>query len=167
MKTPKDFDYDLWLSEDGRYMVRVKATREECAVSQEVFRKLRSEEKKLRREMDGVPTRNVDEDGRTIKAAMMSTDFVGVPGSEDMDPAWLIDPHDFEQALFLRESIRELRVQLTERQLEVFEECMLGGISTYEFAKKKQVDHKAIWKSLDLIRKKYKKILEGGSLNAK
>lgn len=52
MKTPKEFDYDLWIAEDGRYMVRVKATREECAVSQAVFRKLRAEEKKLRREMD-------------------------------------------------------------------------------------------------------------------
>lgn len=33
MKTPKEFDYDLWIAEDGRYMVRVKATREECAVT--------------------------------------------------------------------------------------------------------------------------------------
>ena len=166
MKSPKEFDYDLWIAEDGQYMVRVKATREECAVSQAVFRKLRAEEKKLRREMAGAPTWNVGVDGRTIRAAIMSTDFVNVPDDAGSDPSWLIDPHDFEQDLLLRESIRELREQLTERQLEAFERCILGEMSTYALAKEKQVDHKAIWKSLDLIRKKFQKILVGGSLNA-
>ena len=69
MKTPKEFDYDLWIAEDGRYMVRVKATREECAVSQAVFRKLRAEEKKLRREMDMHKSpRPCIEDSRQSKA---------------------------------------------------------------------------------------------------
>ncbi len=158
MKTPKEFDYDLWIAEDGQYMVRIKATREECAVSQEVFRKLRSEEKKLRREMDGVPTRNLDEDGRTIKATMLSTDFVNVQGSEDMDPSWLIDPHDFEQDLYFRECIRELREQLTERQLEVFERCLLGEMSLRDFAKEKQVHFNAVWKAARAIQEKFKKI---------
>ena len=144
MKTPKEFDYDLWIAEDGRYMVRVKATREECAVNCEVFRKLRAEEKRLRREMEGVPTRNVDKDGRTIRVAMMSTDFVGVQGSENMDPAWLIDHRDFTQDLYIRECVRELRILLTERQLEVFEKCMLGGMSLREFANEKQVNFNAV-----------------------
>lgn len=156
MKTPKDFDYDLWITEDGQYMVRIKATREECAVSQEVFRKLRSEEKKLRREMDGVPTRNVDEDGRTIKAAMLSTDFVNVQGSEDMDPSWLIDPHDFEQDLILQESLRELRKQLTKRQLEVFEKCLVGEMSLRDFADSKGIHFTSVDETVRAIRRKAK-----------
>ena len=156
MKTPKEFDYDLWIAEDGQYMVRVKATREVCEVSQEVFRKLRSEEKKLRREMDGVPTRNVDEDGRTIKATMLSTDFVNVQGSEDMDPSWLIDPHDFEKDLFWQESIRELREQLTERQLEVFERCLIGGMSLRDFADSKGIHFTSVDETVRAIRRKAK-----------
>lgn len=156
MKTPKDFDYDLWITEDGQYMVRIKATREECAVSQEVFRKLRSEEKKLRREMDGVPTRNVDEDGRTIKAAMLSTDFVNVQGSEDMGPSWLIDPHDFEQDLILQESLRELRKQLTKRQLEVFEKCLVGEMSLRDFADSKGIHFTSVDETVRAIRRKAK-----------
>ncbi len=50
MKKLNDFEYDLWTTEDGRRMVRVRATREECQVDQETFRLLRAEEKRLRRE---------------------------------------------------------------------------------------------------------------------
>lgn len=165
MKTPKEFGYDLWIAEDGRYMVRVKATREECAVSQAVFRKLRAEEKKLRREMDMHKSPRPCIEDSPAKVRLVSLDYVSA-SDDDLTAAWLIDPSDFEQDLLLRESIHELRAQLTERQLEVFERCMLGGMSTYTLAKEKQVDHKAIWKSLDQIRKKFQKILERGSLNA-
>ena len=48
-KTPIEFDYDLWTTEDGKCMVRVKRTSEQCEVSKETFRILRAEEKKLRR----------------------------------------------------------------------------------------------------------------------
>ena len=82
------------------------------------------------------------------KVRLVSLDYVSA-SDDDLTAAWLIDPSDFEQDLLLRESIHELRAQLTERQLEVFERCMLGGMSTYTLAKEKQVDHKAIWKSLD------------------
>lgn len=158
MKSPKEFDYDLWIAEDGQYMVRIKATREECAVSQAVFRKLRAEEKKLRRERAGAPTRNVDADGRTVRASMMSTDFINVQNSDELDPSWLIDSHDFEQDLLLQESIRELREQLTERQLEVFERCMLGGMSLRSFALEKGVSHTAVNLTCAAIRKKFEKI---------
>lgn len=165
MKSPKEFDYDLWIAEDGQYMVRVKATREECAVSQAVFRKLRAEEKKLRRETAGAPTRNVGTDGRMIRATMLSTDFVNVQNGEGLESSWLADPFDLEQDLLLRESIRELREQLTERQLEVFERCMLGGMSLREFARNEGVDFRAIWRAQDAIRKKLQKILDEVSSN--
>ena len=52
-KTPIEFDYDLWTTEDGKCMVRVKRTGEQCEVSKETFRILRSEEKRLRRSYAG------------------------------------------------------------------------------------------------------------------
>lgn len=48
-KTPAAFDYDLWTTEDGRYMVRIKATGEVTEVQRTVMQLLRTEEKRLRR----------------------------------------------------------------------------------------------------------------------
>ena len=53
-KTPVEFDYDLWTTEDGKCMVRVKATGETTEVDREVMKMLRNEEKKLRRSYDPV-----------------------------------------------------------------------------------------------------------------
>lgn len=50
MKKLINFEYDLWTTEDGRCMVRVRRTGEECEVDRETFRLLRAEEKRLRRE---------------------------------------------------------------------------------------------------------------------
>lgn len=41
MKTPKEFDYDLWTTGGGECFVRVKATGDTTAVSVEVMRTLR------------------------------------------------------------------------------------------------------------------------------
>lgn len=158
MKTPKEFDYDLWITEDGQYMVRVKATREVCAVKQAVFRALRAEEKRLRRQMSGVPTLQVDDEGNTIRAAMFSTDYVNTEGGEEMDPWWLADPDDFVERLQLKEAVQELRAQLTPKQLEVFRECMLGGMSLSEFAQKRGITPHAVWKIQKLIQKKFQKL---------
>ena len=44
-KTPVEFDYDLWTTEDGKCMVRIKATGEVTEVERTVMQVLRSEEK--------------------------------------------------------------------------------------------------------------------------
>lgn len=48
-KTPVEFDYDLWTTEDGKCMVRVKITGEVTEVDREVMKALRAEEKRIRR----------------------------------------------------------------------------------------------------------------------
>ncbi len=40
MKTPKDFDYDIWKDDSGHYYIRVKRTGETTRVSEEVVREL-------------------------------------------------------------------------------------------------------------------------------
>lgn len=52
-KTPKDFEYDLWTSSDGKHFSRLKRTGEVCEVNLETFRFLRKLEKELRRELQG------------------------------------------------------------------------------------------------------------------
>ena len=65
MKTPIEFDYDLWTTEEGKCMVRVKLTGEVCEVSRETMRVLRNEEKKLRRSKTGVPIAGCDDEDET------------------------------------------------------------------------------------------------------
>ena len=64
-KTPIEFDYDLWTTEDSKCMVRVKRTGEQCEVSRGTFRSLRNDEKKLRRSMTGAPVFGCDKEART------------------------------------------------------------------------------------------------------
>lgn len=157
MQTPKEFAYDLWITEDGQYMVRVKATKEVCAVEQAVFRALRAEEKRLRREMEGVPTTQVDEDGDVIRATILSTDFVHVEDGEDLDSWWLADPDDFVERLQLKEAVQELCAQLTPKQLEVFRECIIGGKKLQTFAREKGVAIQSVFDIKVGIQKKWKK----------
>ena len=54
-KTPIEFDYDLWTTEDGKCMVRVKITGEVTEVDRKVMRILRTEEKDCAAQSKEVP----------------------------------------------------------------------------------------------------------------
>ena len=152
----KEFDYDLWTtSENGtkRYWARVRATGEVTEISHEVMCFLRSEEKRLYREIVAVKKHG----------SMLSLD---VPQGEDKE-SWFEDhgrgASEMEAALFEE----EFRKMLTPKQLEVFECCLLGNEGVREFARERAVDHKAIVKAIRSIRKKYKKYFLDGSPKGK
>lgn len=87
-KTPIEFDYDLWTTEDGRCMVRVKATGEITEVERSVMQALRSEEKRLRRAIS--PEQGEHRDGMS-KPTILSLDVL----PEDVgDSSWLADTVD-------------------------------------------------------------------------
>lgn len=44
-----EFDYDLWTTEEGKYMVRIRSTGEVAEVNRAVMRALRADEKRSRR----------------------------------------------------------------------------------------------------------------------
>ncbi|MCD7785247.1 MAG: hypothetical protein LUH18_06675 [Oscillospiraceae bacterium] len=58
MKTPIEFVYYLWTTEDGKCMVRVKLTGEVTKVARDVMKLLRAEENKMRRSFAGDSTKN-------------------------------------------------------------------------------------------------------------
>ena len=70
MKTPIEFDYDLWTTEEGKCMVRIKRTGEVSEVDRQVMKVMRLEEKKMRRAF----TSNDPEDAmpQTILHLMLS-----------------------------------------------------------------------------------------------
>lgn len=108
MKTPIEFDYDLWTTEEGKCMVRVKLTGEVCEVSRETMRVLRNEEKKLRRSKTGVPIAGCEDEDET--ATLLSLDFVSVQDAEEMSPAWLEDPNDLEETVLTSVMEQEFRL---------------------------------------------------------
>lgn len=154
MKTPIDFDYDLWVSENGKAMVRVKRTGETCEVNQATMRLLRSEEKKLRRSQAGVP---VSGSHGEVKMPLLSLDFVSVQEAEEMSPAWLDDHSDIENDVIVKNLEREFRASLTDVQREIYVACLLNGLSYTEFAARKGVSYQSIQQAVLLIRKKAKK----------
>ena len=125
MKTPIEFDYDLWTTEDGKCMVRVKQTGEVCEVSRETMKILRNEEKKLRRSMSGVPVIECEEE----KTTLLSLDYVSYEGGEDMSPAWLADPLDFENDALFHIRLKEFKAVLTPLELSVFECCIVKDLT--------------------------------------
>jgi len=101
MRTPKEFDYDLWIDRnDGQCYVRVKNTGEVSSVNADTFRFLRREEKRLRRDI------TPDKPGETSSARNeilhpLSLDYASEGAYGDIAPAWAMDrDNSSEDALF-------------------------------------------------------------------
>ena len=115
-KTPVEFDYDLWTTEDGKCMVRVKITGEVTEVDREVMKALRAEEKRIRRALrsdEGTAKEGTEHQHRTYSLSAVSENEM-----EKSD--WLVDPtSDFAnvEARFFVESAMEMLISLYPRCL--------------------------------------------------
>lgn len=155
-KTPIEFDYDLWTTEDGKCMVRVKSTGEVTEVDREVMKILRAEEKKLRRSY-GSGSTSEDEDGEEKSSdTVLSLD--ALPEDDVKSSAWLADPHDFTTDITTTMLEQELIASLTDAQLDLYKKCIVGGKALREYAREEGINFKCAWKRRDLIQKKAKKI---------
>lgn len=151
-KTPKEFDYDLWTTEDGKCMVRIKSTGEETEVEREVMKALRAEEKWLRRRMTGAPVPGDEEATTTI----LSLDYVSYEGGEDMSPAWLEDPRDYMNEVLVEQDESAFIMTLTERERAVYLFCIKSGKSQQQFADMSGLSVSRVSKLMTAIRKKAK-----------
>ena len=156
MRTPIDFEYDLWVSEDGKYMVRIKETGETCEVSQATMRFLRKEEKKHRRSKHGIPLECCPEE----KKSLLSLSYVSVLGAEEMSPAWLEDCSCMEEDVEVKILEQAFRKSLTPAQCDIYSECLLGGHSCKEYADSKGVSYQSVQQAVMLIRKKAEKVFK-------
>ncbi len=150
-KTPIEFDYDLWTTEDGKCMVRVKLTGEVTEVDRDVMRILRTEEKKMRRSY-AEETSDNDEDNHRI---VLSIDELP---DDTQSSTWLADPADFEKEVTMSMLERELVRSLTPKQQGVYFACILGGMSYAKYAALVGTSYQGIQQTVALIRKKAQKI---------
>lgn len=122
-KTPVEFDYDLWTTEEGKCMVRIKATGEITEVERSVMQVLRSEEKRLRRTIS--PEQGPSREGKTAPT-VLSLDML----PEDVaDSSWLADTYDYTEEISTKLLERSLRESLTPTQYGIYQACILNGIS--------------------------------------
>ena len=134
-KTPIAFDYDLWTTEDGKCMVRVKRTGEVSEVDRKVMRILRAEEKRIRRSY-GSDNTSEDEDGaEKISDTVLSLD--AMPEDDVKSAAWLADSRD---------CMEELITALKEKEL------------LREFARRNGIGIRAAFDLKAAVQKKFQKI---------
>ena len=150
MKTLKEFDYDLWATEENgqkRYFARVKATHEETEISLEVMRLLLSQEKQMRREYAK----------QQNEGPILSLDFIC--GTGDMDEAvWLADTkQNIDSDILCAEEKAAFCNTLTANQLSIFNECIIDGKSMVEYASDHGMTKQSVYDAIVLIRKKAKK----------
>ena len=146
-KTPIAFDYDLWTTEDGKCMVRVKRTGEVSEVDRKVMRILRAEEKRIRRSY-GSDNTSEDEDGaEKISDTVLSLD--AMPEDDVKSAAWLADSRDCMEALItaLKEKERELYLAMTRE-----------GLTLREFARRKGIGIRAAFDLKAAVQKKFQRI---------
>lgn len=149
MYKSKEFDYDLWTTQEGgtkHYWARVKATGEVAEISIEIMRCLRAEEKRIYREIEDSWNRG----------AMLSLKFL----YDEEKNGWLSDygigASEMENAL-TEEAFRRL---LTPAQLSVFDECLINGKSQVAYAAEHGVTKQSVFDTIAQIRKKAKKYFE-------
>ena len=87
-KTPVAFDYDLWTTEDGKCMVRVKKTGEVSEVNRDVMRVLRAEEKRIRRSYGSDSTSEDEDSAEKSSDSVLSLD--AMPEDDVKSAAWQI-----------------------------------------------------------------------------
>lgn len=155
-KTPIEFDYDLWTTEDGKCMVRVKITGEVTEVDRKVMRILRAEEKRLRRSKQGVPISGTEGKAAEERASVLSLSYVSYEGCEDLEPYWLIDSSSMEESVMFWMSEKEFRATLTPRQLDIYLNCIIGGQSKIDYAAANNMQRQSVYNAASLIMKKAK-----------
>lgn len=145
MYKSKEFDYDLWTTQEGgakRYWARVKATGEVAEISIEIMRCLRTEEKRIYREIEASQK----------CGAMLSLEFL----HDEEKEGWLTD-HGVGasemESILTEEAFRQL---LTPAQLSVFNECLIEGKSQTAYAAIHGVSVPMVNKHIHAIRKKAK-----------
>ena len=146
MYKSKEFDYDLWTTtENGtkHYWARVRATGEVTEISHEVMCFLRSEEKRLYREIA-----QLQKYGSTLS--------LDIPHDEEKESRF--EDHGFGVSEMETELNKEdFRKLLTDRQREIFNYCLLDGNSVRKYAREKGLDHKTVLEAVEAIKEKAKK----------
>lgn len=153
-KTPIEFDYDLWTTEDGKNMVRIKSTGEVTEVDHDVMKTLRMEEKRLRRSYGEKADGDEEDAENKSNNSVLSLDALP---DEVKTGVWLADPYDFAEEFLFRLDLDEFKKLLTEKQQDVFQSCMVNGETYVSYADRNGIRAQSVQETARYIKKKAKK----------
>ena len=156
MKTPKDFDYDIWKDDDGHYFIRVKRTGEVTRVSEEVVRELWME--LYRMDKYRKDTTITDADG-SQHSRLFSLDDSWAANPElrpTKNEPWLLSKENSFEDIELEMLERDFLKTLTERQRRVYHLRFKMGLTVPECAKRLEINVRNTFKLIGQIRKKAK-----------
>ncbi len=157
MKTPKDFDYDIWKDDTGHYYIRIKHTGETVRVSSDVVRELWCElyrMKKFREE-----SVIIGKDGsRQARILSLDDDRIDTPEScPAADNAWLISSECVYEDIELEMLEQDFLKTLTEKQLQIYQLAIKERRSISECARICRIAPPTVLDRIALIQKKAKK----------
>ena len=155
-KTPVTFDYDLWTTENGKCMVRVKKTGEVSDVNRDVMRVLRAEEKRIRRSYGSDSTSEDEDSAEKSSDSVLSLD--AMPEDDVKSAAGLADSRDCMEELITALKEKELLSLLTEKQRELYLAMTREGLTLREFARRKGIGIRAAFDLKAAVQKKFQKI---------
>lgn len=156
----KDFDYILWKDSEGRCFVKVKYTDEVTEVSEQVFKNLRNEEKRIYRELELRDKLYSEDEEERTKASVMfpSSYFSEIELEENESESFVLeDMCNFEDEVICKDLEEKFLMLLTKTQKEVFIDVLLGGETQRDFAERKGLNKRAVNNRIEKIRKKAKK----------
>lgn len=155
----KDFDYILWKDSEGRCFVKVKYTDEVTEVSEQVFKNLRNEEKRIYRELELRDKLYSEDEEERTKASVMfpSSYFSEIELEENESESFVLeDMCNFEDEVICKDLEEKFLMLLTKTQKEVFIDVLLGGETQRDFAERKGLNKRAVNNRIEKIRKKAK-----------
>lgn len=157
----KDFDYYLWTDENGKNMVKIKATGEVTEVPAEVMRFLRCVEKREVRQKQQNTIKISTQDGTVMQefpVTEVSLEYLDNEGAyRHLDIPSAIN---VERFVYTKMAIEQTVENLSPAQKQAFQACMYNGVSQREYAKEKEVYKSSVDKMIRSIRKKMKKNLD-------
>ena len=166
--SPAEFDYDIWKEDDGTYMVRLKDTGEVTPATPEVVRFLWREEKRVSKEC-ALFDENKADDPEYVRKYLFHHPLSLNISPEHMDEddeaygeEWYPSGANTENEALFNLMRAEIADQLSPRQLDIFQKCILREMSSYEYERSEGVSHQSVYHSLRLIKEKMKKSFEEG-----
>ena len=156
MKTPKDFDYDIWKDDDGHYFIRVKSTGEVTRVSEEVVRELWME--LYRMDKYRKDTTITEADG-TQHSRLFSLDDSWAANPElrpTRNEPWLLSRENSFEDIELEMLERDFLRMLPERQKIIYQLRFKQGFTLEECAARIGTSRRNVDSLIRKIRKKAK-----------
>ena len=154
MKTPRDFDYDIWKDDSGYYYIRVKRTGETARVSKDVVRELWRD--MYRMEKYRRDTTMAGKDG-SRRARILSLDdnrAVNRHLYPVSNESWLISRENAYEEVELELLEQDFLKTLTEKQRQVYQFVIKEGRSISKCAKLCGISLPSVINRIALIQKK-------------